>query len=451
MSINTHPLDPQQQGIVDALVAAGHNRDDAVNQVLALTGDVDRPSVAEAVERYLTTATENTRRTYRTHLRRLVEGVAPVCDQNCTPCADPVATVARDVDGRPRGRRLVFECRCDCGACRNSRIGFPALGEQPVSTKVLNRDNVHLLATLALRLADKTGAYENAIRVKAGKPLKQADGHGAKETAIAALRSFCKTQSKYIDGYDGHDVTKPSRSKRSRRALRDFELLELCSLVETGGNDPELDALLIELGIYTGARREGVINMVMGSLDRIAQLAHVDEKNDRTIPMPVPVDLIDKLIAHAIQRGGSRCDPSSADFDPTRPLLWMRQKAAGNLYSPLTSRRFDTLFTRLQGSTSWAASEQIGYHHLRHTMAQIIKVSYGQHVATRYLRHADQDVTGRYGRCELPGLAAALADLFGYSHPLVDGVEDRRQEVLRRFGYRTGPTLDQDADARDDA
>jgi integrase len=115
-------------------------------------------------------------------------------------------------------------------------------------------------------------------------------------------------------------------------------------------------------------------------------------------------------------------------------VFWYRNRNGSS--SKVTSRRFDTLHERWQTALPWANDERVGYHHLRHSMSFILKTHYGPQYAKRYLRHADGDVTDTYGACTIEELAAALADLLEFEHPLVHGVEDRRAETFERLGIQ---------------
>ena len=75
------------------------------DEVVARLASPPAPLVADHIADYLAECTENTRRAYATALRRLRDGVGPICDQHCEPC------LGDD-----------FTCRCDCVACR-SRFG----------------------------------------------------------------------------------------------------------------------------------------------------------------------------------------------------------------------------------------------------------------------------------------------------------------------------------------
>lgn len=144
-------------------------------------------------------------------------------------------------------------------------------------------------------------------------------------------------------------------------------------------------------------------------------------------------ELVARLRAHAVERGGPACDPSSGEYRPDTPVFYHRTRSGK--CEAITSRRFDWLFAeRIQGQLLWAAEEHVGFHHLRHTMSHILKTHYGPQYAKRYLRHSKGDVTDTYGACTTSELARALAEVFEFEHPLVHGIDDRRARTLRRYG-----------------
>lgn len=376
------------------------------------------PTVAKHIESYLAKQRPNTRRTYGTHLDRLRDGIGPICDQECAPCMD-----------RANG----FVCRCTCSKCSSSRITVEPQGALPVGPQTYTSDHVAELAEIARRVAVKSGVLANQIRAERGLTQKPAQGHNASETAVHALRSLYKSAMKaYLgDVNPGLEVARPRRSLGSRRPMQDYELMELQHLTATGGDDPELDELLFDFGLNTGARRLGAINQTVGRIHRTRQMIGIVDKYDRVDDIPVSLQLIDRLMAHAISRGGAQCDPSSSSYRPNSPVFWRRSSAG---YQAITSRRFDTLIRRWQASLPFANEERVGYHHLRHTMGAEIDKRYGTACKSAFLRHIVTDTTGNYGTCSPAQLAAALADLFKFEHPLVHGSEKRRRDTMKRFG-----------------
>lgn len=377
------------------------------------------PSVAEHITGFLATLTANTRRTYATHINRLRDGIGPICDQTCEPCLDAN-------DG--------FRCRCGCSRCQSSRISVAAQAAQLVGPASYSLEHAKNLAVIARRVAVKAGIVANRRRAQRGLTAKRADGICAEETCVTALRSLYTAAAAWVATNAAAELPKPRRGGSTRRPLRDFELLELVHLTETSGNDTELDALIVDFGIATGARREGVYSLTVGQLQPQSQIVQLRDKYKTTQPAPIAADLMFRLVRHASRRGGPQCNPNSVEFRPDRPVFWQR---IGDDHRPLTSRRFDSLALRWQTHLDWANVEQVGFHHLRHTMAAFLGSMYGPQYKKRYLRHSDGNVTDMYGACTLEELARALSDLLQFEHPLVHGVDERRREAMSRLGLPT--------------
>jgi integrase len=399
-----------------ALLAAqaGLTVDQLRNQVVAASA----PLVADHIEAYLARQTRNTRDLYATHLGRFRDGVGPVCDQLCEPCID-------------RAHR--FMCRCQCTACNASRLTSPPHGHERVGAAVYSREHAELIVVIAYRLAVKRGAVANRQRAARGQPPKMADGYGAKESAVGAMRSLYDSASAFCGGVNAAlEIRKPRRMSRERRPMEPFEIVELHHLTSSGGNDPTLDTLLLDVGIATGARREGVTNLTVGQIHRDTQMIDMRDKYKRTQPVPVSLALIDRLLAHAQDRGGAACDPTdTASYRSEAPVFYYHVRDG---WAPITERRIDYLAARWQRDLPWAAAEQVGYHHLRHSMASLLSRRYGAQHKKRYLRHADGNVTDGYGVCTVEQLAAAMADLLAFEHPLVHGLAERRRNTLARLG-----------------
>lgn len=391
-----------------------------MEEMLAKLEASSAPTVAEHIEAYLSVQTKNTRRSYKTHLAWFRDGIRPTCDQDCEPCMDI---------------RKRFACHCDCSKCVASRISLEPQGPELVSEVSCSQQNVEIVSLAALRVGRKRGIIQNRRRAAQGKPTIEAPGFGAQETAIGGLRSLFTAAKKWLPTNAALDVPKPRRGGRERRALRDFEFMELCHVTETGGRDPELDTLLVEYGIATGARRLGAYSLTVGQLHRTRQMVSLKDKYGRPKDAPVSAELIDALLTHSIERGGPQCDPASTEYRPDSRVFYAWGRGDAGRWTPLTARHFDSLHERWQRELDWAGEEQVGYHHLRHTMAERLKAAYGQHVAQRYLRHADSAVTDGYGRCTTEELARALSEYLEFEHPLVHGIDQRRRDSFDRYGY----------------
>jgi len=403
----------------DALAVLAAQTGLSVEQLRSQLTAASAPVVADHIDAYLARQTRNTRDLYATHLGRFRDGVGPICDQLCEPCLD-------------RGARFV--CRCPCTPCASSRLTSPPHGGERVGLTVYSREHAETIVVIAYRLAVKKGVVDNRVRATRGQPPKMADGYGAKESAVGAMRSLYDSAAAWCGGVNAAlEIRKPRRMSRERRPMEPFEIVELHHLTSSGGNDPTLDTLLLDVGIATGARREGVTRLTVGQLHRGTQMIDMRDKYKRTQPAPVSLALIDRLLAHARERGGPACDPSDACYQSDAPVFYYHVRDG---WAPITERRIDYLVGRWQRDLPWAAAEQLGYHHLRHSMAALLSRRYGVQHKKRYLRHADGNVTDGYGVCTLEQLAAAMADLLAFEHPLLHGMAERRRVTLARLGIR---------------
>ncbi len=323
----------------------------------------DAPTVAAHVDVYLARLTPATRETYSTHLLRMVRGVGPVCDQTCEPCLERRLPMLH-VDG---SHVEDYVCTCRCNACTSSRITIPALGNCAVGPDVYTKDLVHDLAAVARRYAIKSGIVDNRRRAQRGLPMKKGDGHNAAETAVAAMRSLYATASAHLDGKNpAQQVPKPRRDPKERRPMQPFELAELHLITATGGNDAELDLLILDTGIATGARAKGVAELTVGQLCPDTQMIKMRDKGGRLIDMPVSRQLLDRLYTHAVGRGGDTCNPKSPHFVPDTMVFRLKNG------HPMSERRLDRLAHRGQSSLEWARDEQLGFHHIRHTISALL-------------------------------------------------------------------------------
>lgn len=382
-------------------------------------------TVATAISAYLAGLdSAGTRRSYSTSLRRFRDGVAAICDQMCEPCLQ-----VKGVED--------FRCRCDCTKCVSSRVSLPAQGGLAVSEHTLSLHNAKVVAKAARRNAQKRARVQDRKRIAKGLTALEGHGRGAEESAVAALRSFFAFQEHPLNTTGTGVLTKPTRRSRERRALTEWELIELCNTTELSGNDPDLDSLIVEYGIATGARRLGAYSLTVRQLRFDKQMIEMRDKGEVIADAPVSLDLLERLRSHAIERGGPQCDTTIKGHDPYAPVFWSRARNSNGRYRPLGPRRFDDLHERWRASHQWAEIEHVGYHHIRHTIAERLKTSYGQHVAQRYLRHADTSITDNYGRCTTAQLAGVMGELLGFEHPLVVGGQQRTNRTIQRFGLQT--------------
>jgi integrase len=236
-------------------------------------------------------------------------------------------------------------------------------------------------------------------------------GHSAGEHLIAALR--CLYRHAEADGLvhpadnPASKVAKPRRLPSPRRAVADTRLAEINHIAATTGNDPALDSLLLRLHTETACRRGGALALRPQDLDPDQCLIFLREKGDTVRWQPVSATLMAHLQQHATARHAPR----------EGQLL---RYADGR---PITTRRYDHLWTRLGRYLPWVVTQQISTHWLRHTTLTWVERNFGYAVARAYAGHTDHGgdagTTSTYVRASIQEVAAALAALTGEPHPLM--------------------------------
>lgn len=235
-------------------------------------------------------------------------------------------------------------------------------------------------------------------------------GRTAAEHMISALR--CLYRYAIDDGYlteaenPAIRVAKPRRLASTRRALADHELAAINEVVESTGNDPDLDCLLLRLHTETACRRGGALALRPLDLDEQQCLIRLHEKGETVRWQPVSPTLMRHLLLMRDERGTG---------DPTDQLLRYRNGR------PITHRRYDHLWNRIGKHLPWVATQGISTHWLRHTTLTWVERHFGYAVARAYAGHTgrgDAGVTSTYVRADLYEVTQALAALSGEPHPL---------------------------------
>jgi integrase/recombinase XerC len=201
-------------------------------------------------------------------------------------------------------------------------------------------------------------------------------------------------------------VAKPRRLPSTRRAVPDMRLAEINEVAATTGNDPELDMLLLRLHTETACRRGGALALRPDDLDPDQCLILLREKGEHVRWQPVSLTLMARLIQH----GQERHPPGDGQ---------LLRYANGR---PITSRRYDHLWTRIGTQLPWVRTQGISTHWIRHTTLTWVERSFGYAIARAYAGHTSQGsdigTTSTYVRASLHEVAAALATLTGEPHPL---------------------------------
>lgn len=361
-----------------------------------------RVTFAEFVPKSLSTLGENSVRTYRTHLMRLIDGVDDICDCTCSDCCATVVAAADawlSIDAQ-RTTTSVVPGHCNKKKCRN-RMHLPALGDVVISERtfcdVYTALDIENWAKASRRVANKRAVLDNSGRNERGLNSSRDEGRSAEETCIRAVRRFLTQarKSKLVTTNPALDVTMPSRQATRKRALHEHEVPEFIDAVVSGGDDPELDILLVWFHLETGARQEGVLNLTIEKLQRENKAVLLDEKFGTERPQPLSAELLEAVFAHARERGGAACDPTSPDYQPGAAVFYYRPTKQRPV-RPLTAKRYETLFGRVQRTLPFANQIHLTSHQLRKTGAVAIERIAGTQVARRWLGHADRSTVDLY-------------------------------------------------------
>lgn len=204
-------------------------------------------------------------------------------------------------------------------------------------------------------------------------------------------------------------VRKPRRPPNNRRALTNAELTEINHTTAHSGNDTTLDTLLLRLHTETACRRRAALLLRESDIDQRWCLLQLREKNHNTRWQPASPTLITALVNHRHHRGIG---------DPDASLLRYRD------HTPLTTRRYDHLWTRLGHELPWVAAQNITTHWLRHTTISWVERHFGYGIARAYAGHVftTGPATTTYIKASIQEIASALSALTGEQHPLAESV-----------------------------
>jgi integrase len=263
-------------------------------------------------------------------------------------------------------------------------------------------------------------AVVDAAASRARRSRPDSTGRASRESCIAALRAlFARAAAEGLVATNpARALTKPRRARSRRRALTDDELAELIDAVRTTSNDPDLDLLLVRFHLESGARREGALNLRRRDLDTPRATVWLREKGDSEREQPISPSLTALLQRHATTRGATT--PDDALFRTTRN-------------TPLSQRRYSTIFDRARPCLEWANRTPVSAHVLRHTAITAVGRLAGYPVAQAFAGHSPPSVTGLYLHANLAEIATAIATLTGEAHPLADD-KRRHDGPARRAG-----------------
>jgi site-specific recombinase XerD len=154
-------------------------------------------------------------------------------------------------------------------------------------------------------------------------------GRSAAEHLVAALR--CLYRHAEDDGLitagenPARKVDKPRRLPSTRRAVTDDRLAEICQAAATGGDDPELDTLLLRLHTETARRRGGSLALRPDDLDSGQCLIQLREKGETVRWQPVSPTLMARLIDASMEAARALDVLTVATRAPSMPLTLARE------------------------------------------------------------------------------------------------------------------------------
>jgi site-specific recombinase XerD len=267
--------------------------------------------------------------------------------------------------------------------------------------------DVKLVDLRALRdaIERETGDRIVARATERGRHLRSYDprafGQGAAANFVMAVRFLFRyaLDVEWVDSSPAEALETPMRHPALRRPLRPEELEEIWRVATTTGQDPELDTNLLTFLRHTAARRQGCINLRVGHVQPEREQVILTEKYGHTRVLPFDPTIGRQLLAFAASRGSS----ASAD-----PVFRYRSGA------PLTRRRFNSLFDRIDRHTAFTEALDVSAHWIRHTTLADIAAASDIRVAETYAGHSltGLGVIGKYTAVTFEDLQDAYRAVF---------------------------------------
>ncbi len=397
----------------------------------------------------------STRSTWDSYFAFIAEGAPEVCGCICPPCLDAYAQTMANRNRKDPSARVAVPCPCtnaDC-TCPRSALElsgadscaerFTGLGKRPLA-----RITVAELRQ-AMRWAKIRGGkhwqVRNRHRIDNMDPRNQhlhdgrTSGEHVRTIASVIWKLAVSDPDTGVQRNIVTDIPKVRRKEIERRALEEDQLkLAWQAVFTSGSNDVELDMLIVWLGLETGARRGGGINLLVGDLDYRTAYGLLREKGGTTQEQPMSPELVLALLGHAIERGDviqstvdglAHEDVTLTDLLEGRatlrkdaPVLYYKRRKRATREEevidtdgtprkvivkltdadgrprmeprPLTRKRYETLTARLQRHLSGSLST-LRPHDFRRTGATFIERAFGYAVSQGWLRHSLGGAMGR--------------------------------------------------------
>jgi len=405
------------QTIVDA---AGITFEQAAEAIRSGTIDPGL-TFGQALDEAETLMTKGTRVALDPYGRVVRVGMPGTCACICEPCLDVVER-HRAIPGTDEREPVPCPCveagRCDCVfdsdevPAKSCLDPCPVLADVPVAAQ---GTEAAIVRKWVRNRAQRRELSRNLRRAAKERAQRRAGGEHAVEQYDALLTKIYKSAKLRSEVREALIEAIPSNSRPQRAEGRGITIEQFRQVIEvawTGGNDPDLDGLLVLFEVCTGARREGILELRTDSLDVAGLQVDLWEKFNSTRWQPIMRDLLGMLIDHVLDRHLRVVDPARWDrvtvddildgkvrLPSAIPIFHYRPRHRDGVLvpHPVSRKRFNTLYERIQETLPWADQHGLHGHDLRRTGSSWIERRFGRGVAQAWLAHAD-DVTGLYTR-----------------------------------------------------
>jgi site-specific recombinase XerD len=275
------------------------------------------------------------------------------------------------------------------------------LGDRPLDTVTLaDLESIRDRARLEVGTRTVQRARSSGRRLRSYDP--DAYGRGAAENFVSATRFFFgrAVAGGHLADSPAKALRAPARPQPPERPLEPDELEDMWRVASTTGRDTPLDTRLLQFLRHTAARREGCLNLALDHLHRRRGTVTLTEKYGQSREQPLARAQLADLAGFAIGRGAS--GPGDAVF---------RYRDG----TPMTRRRFASLFDRMDRQLSWTQPLDVGAHWIRHTTLADIAAASDVRVAAAFAGHRPEElgVIGRYTQVTFADLVAAYEAVFG--------------------------------------
>lgn len=136
----------------------------------------------------------------------------------------------------------------------------------------------------AMKLALRTHLHNAKSRVEKGLPAKDETGHHAYNRALDTLSTIIKYAVKNgaISISPLADIKRKPISETDRHGLSETQVEAIMSTALNGGNDPELDYIMLWTILETACRSGGLLKLQLQDLDQSALLIRFHEKSGKS-------------------------------------------------------------------------------------------------------------------------------------------------------------------------